>query len=567
MTMEDCIMRANGIAVRSIRLSLIHVSVLLTAVISGSAAQAAISQHGNNSANPTSNGADPIIGISDLGRMTIDLGSSVTSNVAILGDLATGIGLVTVKDFNGSTGATSTWTTNSLMVGDAGTGRLEVLNGAIVTVDFTTNPGAGDFVVGNLADSVGTVIVDGLGSMLRLGDDTVIGQAGTGTLRIANEGYVVGTNGATLDTDIFTIGVRGRVELAGGRLRTEVFANNGAIVGDGRLDNVGTISNTQYGHIDVNDGDRLEISAVLDNKGAIAVDGGEIEFFKAVTNTAATAEITLRDQGILRFIPVGFGFDSTNGVLATTAGTNDIYGTVRIQTANSKISVSGGSTAVFHDPVTNTGGTIEVFPGSSIVYLQGLTTTGSGSAMAVALADPESGSGGSPIEVSDSATLTGDLRISLASGFKPSAGDVFPIVTAAGGITGSLNLASAPILPGGMQWDLDVNPTNVLLTVVATGDYNGNGVVDAADYVVWRKSQNQTGSGLAADSNGDSVVNVTDYNFWRSRVGNIVGTGLGFGGAVPEPTCATLLIVTGFAAAWMWLHPRHRGLSSIVAAQ
>ena len=63
-------------------------------------------------------------------------------------------------------------------------------------------------------------------------------------------------------------------------------------------------------------------------------------------------------------------------MLATTGGTNDIYGTVRIQTASSKISVSGGSTAVFHDPVTNAGGTIEVFAGSTIVYLQGLTTTG-----------------------------------------------------------------------------------------------------------------------------------------------------------------------------------------------
>ena len=541
-------MRANGVAVRSIWFTLIRLGVAsLCVVVAAGTARSSISQSGSNSPNPpTSAGVDPIIGTNDIGRMTITAGSSVTSDVAILGDTLNGIGLVTVTDFNSGTGATSTWTTNGLTVGNAGMGRLDILNGAIVTVDFTGNPGVGDFVVGNVATGVGTVIVDGLGSMLRLGDDTVIGQLGTGTLRISNEGYVVGTNGAASDTDIFTIGVHGRLELTGGRLRTEVFANNGAIVGAGRLDNVGTISNTQYGHIDVNTGERLEINAVLDNKGAIALDSGEIEFFKAVTNTAATAEITLRDQGIVRFIPVGFGFDSTNGVLATTAGTNDIYGTVRIQTSSSKISVSGGSTAVFHDPVTNTGGTIEVFPGSTIVYLQGLTTTGSGAAMAVTISGD---SGTSPIEVSDAASFAGSLNITLASGFKPSAGDVFPIVTAAGGITGSLNLASAPTLPGGMQWDLDMNATNVMLSVVATGDYNGNGVVDAADYVVWRKSQNQTGPGLAADSNGDGVVNIADYNFWRSRVGNIVGLGLGSGGNVPEPTCAALLLIAGCAAA------------------
>ena len=78
-----------------------------------------------------------------------------------------------------------------------------------------------------------------------------------------------------------------------------------------------------------------------------------------------------------------------------------------------------------------------------------------------------------------------------------------------------------------------------------------DGKVDAADYVIWRKSQNQTGPGLAADSNGDGIVNVTDYNFWRSRVGTLVGTGNGFGGTIPEPTCAALLMITGCAAAFM----------------
>jgi T5SS/PEP-CTERM-associated repeat protein len=138
--------------------------------------RAAVTQNGDNSANPTAAGADPIIGINNLGRLNITGGDSVTSDVVVIGDLLNGIGLVTVTDFNPGTAATSTWTTNSLMVGDAGTGRLEILNGAIVSVDFSGTPATGDFVIGNLASAVGTVIVDGLGSMLRLGDDTVIGQ-------------------------------------------------------------------------------------------------------------------------------------------------------------------------------------------------------------------------------------------------------------------------------------------------------------------------------------------------------------------------------------------------------
>lgn len=53
------------------------------------------------------------------------------------------------------------------------------------------------------------------------------------------------------------------------------------------------------------------------------------------------------------------------------------------------------------------------------------------------------------------------------------------------------------------------------------GDYNQNGVVDAADYVVWRKTLGATGitpySG--ADGNGNGMVDDADYGVWRSHFG------------------------------------------------
>jgi len=69
------------------------------------------------------------------------------------------------------------------------------------------------------------------------------------------------------------------------------------------------------------------------------------------------------------------------------------------------------------------------------------------------------------------------------------------------------------------------------------GDFNGNGVVDAADYALWRKGD------LAADGNGDTLVNQADYDLWRSNFGNGgpgAGSGLS-GAAVPEPTGLVLL--------------------------
>ncbi len=52
------------------------------------------------------------------------------------------------------------------------------------------------------------------------------------------------------------------------------------------------------------------------------------------------------------------------------------------------------------------------------------------------------------------------------------------------------------------------------------GDMNRNNVVDAADYVLWRK---QAGAsivpGAGADANGDGLVNGTDFAIWRSNFG------------------------------------------------
>lgn len=76
------------------------------------------------------------------------------------------------------------------------------------------------------------------------------------------------------------------------------------------------------------------------------------------------------------------------------------------------------------------------------------------------------------------------------------------------------------------------------------GDFNGDGLVDAADYSVWRDTLNQTGAGLAADGDRDGVVDADDYNLWAGAFGSAAGEAPGT--ATPEPTAlaavATLLL-------------------------
>jgi hypothetical protein len=89
-------------------------------------------------------------------------------------------------------------------------------------------------------------------------------------------------------------------------------------------------------------------------------------------------------------------------------------------------------------------------------------------------------------------------------------------------------------LLGGGQFNLNVNYVSGPAGVM--GDYNNNGVVDAADYVLWRNNGPLQNEGVTPGS-----VTQEDYDFWRSRFGAMSGVGAGTT-AVPEPAAVTLLL-------------------------
>ena len=91
------------------------------------------------------------------------------------------------------------------------------------------------------------------------------------------------------------------------------------------------------------------------------------------------------------------------------------------------------------------------------------------------------------------------------------------------------------------------------------GDFNQNGAVDAADYIVWRNTFNQTGAGLPADGDNSGTVDQLDYNLWRANVGGqsqltvtATGTGATAGSpssAIPEPGVGQLLLAAALTLA------------------
>ena len=79
------------------------------------------------------------------------------------------------------------------------------------------------------------------------------------------------------------------------------------------------------------------------------------------------------------------------------------------------------------------------------------------------------------------------------------------------------------------------------------GDYNGNGVVDAADYTFWLANLGGDASAFAngsRDPGNSGPVNNADYAFWKTNIGNAAGGGTGRAAAVPEPTALAFVAIT-----------------------
>ena len=82
------------------------------------------------------------------------------------------------------------------------------------------------------------------------------------------------------------------------------------------------------------------------------------------------------------------------------------------------------------------------------------------------------------------------------------------------------------------------------------GDYNGDSVVDAADYVAWRSTEGQSVAAFsAADGNGDGLIDAGDFDVWRANFGlTAAGSGSAVGTqSIPEPTSAMLISIAAIA--------------------
>jgi hypothetical protein len=170
-----------------------------------------------------------------------------------------------------------------------------------------------------------------------------------------------------------------------------------------------------------------------------------------------------------------------------------------------------------------------VSPGDGVGQLDivGRFANGADGVMAFDVGGLAAGTQYDQLIVDGSVTLDGTLSVSLINAFSPSVGNTFTLITASGEIGGTIDQLLAP---DGLNWQLNNTGGSLQLFVGNPGDFNQDGVVNAADFVVWR-------------NNGLGPLNL---QHWRNHFGmTYSGAGGGLAANVPEPAAGMLLMLGG----------------------
>ena len=492
----------------------------------------------------------------------VNYGTVSLSGVLTLGGATTNYGTISVS-------SSQTLRQDGTM---ANRGLIDLMGGAIAGGGSLTNePGGvirGGSGISAAVTNRGLIHANGTSTLL-LGDLSG-GNAASGELRI-DDGA-----GLSVLTPFDNAGVV-RLLGGGSQLAGEAVANTGTIVGLGRvandLDNdgqvraagdgslilAGAITQRPGGMIEVGAGSNLLASAGLaDNQGTIVLRGGAFDNnARALTNSGlVTGSGTLRTGGL-----------TNDGHVGVAAGGLDVIGPVL---HNGTADVQAGAAATFYGSVAGPGsfgGAGEVVflagysPGSSpgVIDFGGDLTFGAAGALKIELANADNSDPLSPRY--DALAVAGDLHLAgtLAIDWLPidldatsRFGGIYTILSYHGTRTGTFAGIDSPlsaylddsVFEGGIEYDDASGEIKVHLYDLLDGDADLDGLVSRSDLLDLRTGHDTGGTGWAlGDFDFDGTVDAADYLLWKAHVGSSVP------GAVPEPATLAMLAVGALALA------------------
>lgn len=219
------------------------------------------------------------------------------------------------------------------------------------------------------------------------------------------------------------------------------------------------------------------------------------------------------------------------GKLQLDGGTLDAqYVDIRGGTLTGTGTIATGSGPI-HGQVENHGGIVAPGNGAGTLNISGRFANAIDGTLAIEVGGLTPGTQHDQLLVDGAAALKGTLAVSLIGGFAPAVGNTFTILTATEGRGGVFDTYT---LPNGYVWNVMYTADSVLAKVIGVGingDFNLNGVVDAADYILWRDKLGTT-------------YQQADLKIWRTNFGMTAGAGATADGleAVPEPASSALFI-------------------------
>jgi autotransporter-associated beta strand protein len=484
-----------------------------------------------------------------------------------------GSGTVTITNPNTYAG-TTTINAGTLQIGNGGTtGSLGT--GAVTDDGALVFNRSDGFTVANSISGAGTVTMAGTGVLTLSGTSTYTGATtvSSGTLKATNGASTGNTNGAALTVAsgaTFDIGGNTTANNFNVGAKTVHISGNGVGGTAGALANSGgATQNNAFNNITL-DADALIAGARMDIGRTTTVSPRTLDL--------ANHTLTLNMSGSQPIFSVLGGVSVTAGDIVVTGGGLNIETDASVGNVGGTITFNSGTILqVFR----TTAGTITrpmIFKGNNIIgggsnsgtvptvnsdmTLEGnvtLQSLASGvpndSNNSLILAGSIGESGGSfgitkvginTVTLSGSLSYTGDTTISAGTlSLSPISGpstlsNMADVLIDSGAIlnlnfTGQdtirdLYLAGSPVSPGtydqsnGLGFLTGAGALVVTGGVGLPGDYNNDGKVNAADYVLWRKNPDAFGG------------NPAGYNTWRSNFGNPPGSGSSVSpAAVPEP--------------------------------
>ena len=375
----------------------------------------------------------------DLGALTVNANLSIANLTMTGGTLAVGAG------------ATFLSIANLTMTG----GTLAV--GAGATFDFS---GVFQWAGGAINGEGGTLINKGTIN-LSGSNDKIFYNDGT----LDDYGTIVqtGTGNFGLHSDNQAPTVL-NIESGGSYLIESDSGVDNPSGGETEIENAGTIEKTAGTGTST-----ILVNGTLSNTGTIEADSGTLSLSATVAQVSGntlTAGTWDAEAGSTLVFPSGTDITTNQASITLDGAGATIAGISGLATNNGSFSVTGGASFSTTGNFSNTG-SLTIGAGSTLT-VNGNYSQGSAGSLTFGIGGAASGNEYGQLAISGSATLAGSVNASTASGFTPTAGARFPIVTYASE-TGGNSVTFTGVNSGALSiLQPVVGPTNIVLSAVTS---------------------------------------------------------------------------------------------------